>query len=115
MILFFFFLRILFIYLVVLGLSCCMSFFMGFREQGLFWGCSTQLLIAAALPVAKHRFQGIRASGPVARRPRSPRGARAQVSRSVWNLLELRIEATSPALAGRFSTTELPGKPLFDF
>ena len=111
----FFFLRILFIYLAVLGLGCCMSFFLGFREQGLFWGRSTQLLLAAALPVAKRRLQGIRASGLVARRPRCPRGARAQVSPSVWDLLELRIEATSPALAGGFSTPELPGKPLFDF
>jgi len=37
--------------------------------------------------------------------------AQAYLPLSLWNLPRPGIELVSPALAGRFSTTELPGKP----
>ena len=39
-------------------------------------------------------------------------GAQAQLSRSVWALPRSGTEPVSPAVAGRFLTTEPPGKPL---
>ena len=39
-------------------------------------------------------------------------GARAQLLHSMWNLSGPGIEPVSPALAGRFFTTEPSGKPL---
>ena len=39
-------------------------------------------------------------------------GARAQLLRGMWDLPGPGIRSVSPALAGRFSTTVPPGKPL---
>ena len=39
-------------------------------------------------------------------------GARAQLLCSMWDLPGPGLKPVSPALAGRFLTTELPGKPL---
>ena len=38
-------------------------------------------------------------------------GTQAQLLRSIWGLPKLGIKPTSPTLAGRFFTTELPEKP----
>ena len=114
----FFFLRILFIYLVVLGLSCCMSFFLvsGSRGYSLVAALSFSLQWLFLLQSTGSRASTTtRASVVVAHRLSSPCGTSAQLSRSMWNLLAPRIEPKSPVLAGRFFTTELPGKPLFDF
>ena len=42
-------------------------------------------------------------------------GARAQLLRGMWDLPGPGLEPVSPALVGRFLTTELPGKPLNAF
>ena len=42
-------------------------------------------------------------------------GSRAQLLRGMWDLPRPGLEPMSPALAGRFSTTALPGKPLTIF
>ena len=60
------------------------------------------LTVAASL-VAKHRLQTRRLSSC---------GSRAQLLCSMWDLPRPRLEPVSPALAGRFSTTAPPGKPL---
>ena len=59
------------------------------------------LTIAASL-VAEHRLQTRRLSSC---------GSRAQLLRGMWDLPRPGLEPVSPALAGRFSTTEPPGKP----
>ena len=60
------------------------------------------LTIAASL-VAEHRLQMRRLSNC---------GSRAQLLRSMWDLPRSGLEPASPALAGRFSTTAPPGKPV---
>ena len=60
------------------------------------------LTIAASL-VAEHRLQTRRLSN---------RGSRAQLLRGTWDPPRPGLEPVSPALAGRFSTTAPPGKPL---
>ncbi|KAJ8794163.1 hypothetical protein J1605_003309 [Eschrichtius robustus] len=50
----------------------------------------------------EHRIQTLRLSSC---------GSRAQLLRGMWDLPRPGLEPVSPALAGRFSTTALPGKP----
>ena len=52
--------------------------------------------------VAEHRLQTCRLSNC---------GSRAELLRGMWDLPRPGLEPTSPALAGRFSTTAPPGKP----
>ena len=52
--------------------------------------------------VAEHRLQTHRLSNC---------GSRAELLRGMWDLPRPVLEPTSPALAGRFSTTAPPGKP----
>ena len=66
------------------------------------WG---PLTIAASL-VAEHRLQTRRLSTC---------GSRAELLRGMWDLPRPGLEPVSPALAGRFSTTAPPGKPLLCF
>ena len=100
---FLFIIYLLFLFLAVLGLRFCVRAFSSCGE----WG---PLLIAvrgprtiAASIVAEHRLQTLRLSSC---------GARAQLLRSMWDLPRPGLEPVSPALAGRFSTTAPPGKPL---
>ena len=60
-------------------------------------------LTITASPVAGHRLQTRRLSSC---------GSRAQLLRGMWDLSRPGLEPVSPALAGRFSTTAPPGKPL---
>ena len=60
------------------------------------------LTIAASL-VVEHRLQTCRLSSC---------GSRAQLLRGMWDPPRPGLEPVSPALAGRFSTTAPPGKPL---
>ena len=53
--------------------------------------------------VAEHRLQTRRLSSC---------GSRAQALRGMWDLPRPGLEPVSPALAGRFSTTAPPGKPV---
>ena len=95
----------LFIYLfmAVLGLRFCVRAFSSCGERGpLFIAVRGPLTIAASL-VAEHRLQT---------RKLSSCGSRAQLLRSMWDPPRPGHEPVSPALAGRFSTTAPPGKPL---
>ena len=59
----------------------------------------------AAPPVAGHRLQTCRLSSC---------GSRAKLLCGMWDLPRPGLEPVSPALAGRFSTTAPPGKPIID-
>ena len=63
-------------------------------------------LVVAASLVAEHRLQTHRFSHC---------GPRPQFLRGMCDPLRPVLEPVSPALAGRFSTTAPPGKPLFCF
>ena len=64
--------------------------------------CVGLFTIAASL-VAEHRLQTRRLSSC---------GSRAQLLCGMWDLPRPGLEPVSPALAGRFSTTVPPGKPV---
>ena len=87
----------------MLGLCFCARAFSSCGERGpLFIAVRRPLTIAASL-VAEHRLQTHRLSGC---------GSRAQLLRGMWDRPRPGLEPVSPALAGRFSTTAPPGKPL---
>ena len=85
-----------------------------------------ELFTATASLVAENRLEGVGASvvaacglssyGSWALDHRlSSCGAGAKLLSSMWDPPRSGIEPMSPALAGRFFTTEPPGKPLFLF
>ena len=89
--------------MAVLGLRFCARAFSSCSKQGpLFIAVCGPLTIAASL-VVEHRLQTRRLSSC---------GSRAYLLRGMWNLPRPGLEPASPALAGRFSTTAPPGKPL---
>ena len=89
--------------MAVLGLRFCARASSSCGERGpLFIAVRGPLTIAASL-VAELRLQT---------RRRSSCGSRAQLLRGMWDLPRPGLEPVSPALAGRFSTTAPPGKPL---
>ena len=88
--------------MAVLGLCFCARAFSSCGKRGpLFIAVRGPLTIAAS-PVAEHRLQTRRLSNC---------GSRDQSLRDIWDLPRPGLEAVSPALAGRFSTTAPPGKP----
>ena len=103
----FFFLIFIYLFLAVLGLLCelgfCARAFSCCGKWGpLFITVRGPLNVAASLVVG-HKLQTRRLSSC---------GSRAQLIRGMWDLPRPELEPMSPALAGRFSTTEPPGKPL---
>ena len=80
----------LILFLAVLGLHCCAGFSLVVRSEGYSLVVVSRFLIVGASLVG-HRLEGVSAL------PRSD------------------TEPTSPALAGRFFTTEPPGKPWYCF
>ena len=89
--------------MAVLGLRFCARAFSSCGKRGpLFIAVRRPLTIAASL-VAEHRLQMRRLSNC---------GSRAQPLHSMWDPPRPGLEPVSPALAGRFSTTAPPGKPL---
>ena len=89
--------------MAVLGLRFCARAFSSCGKRGpLFIAVRGPLTIAAS-PVAEHGLQTRRLIS---------RGTRAQLLRGMWDLPRPGLEPMSPALAGRFSTTAPPGKPL---
>ena len=93
----------IYLFLAVLGLRFCARAFSSCGKWGpLFIAVSGPLAIAASL-AAKHRLQTRRLSNC---------GSWAQLLRGMWDLPRTGLEPMSPALAGRFSTTAPPGKPL---
>ena len=92
--------------MAVLGLRFCARAFSSCGKRGpLFIAVRGPLTIAASL-VTEHRLQTRRLSNC---------GSRAQLLRGMWDLPRPGLEAVSPALAGRFSTTAPPGKPSYSF
>ena len=97
--------------MAVLGLRFCARASFSCGERGpLFIAVRGPLFIAvrgpltvAASPVAEHRLQTRRLSSC---------GSRAQLLRGMRDPPRPGLEPASPALAGRFSTTAPPGKPL---
>ena len=86
----------------MLGLRFCVRAFSSCGERGpLFIAVHGSLTVMASL-VVEHRLQKCRLSSC---------GSRAQLLRGMWDLPKPGLEPVSPALAGRFSTTVLPGKP----
>ena len=100
---FFFNLFIHYLFLSVLGLRFCARAFSSCGERGpLFIAVRGPLTITASL-VAEHRLQTHRLSSC---------GSRAQLLHGMWDLPRPGLKPVSPVLAGRFSTTAPPGKPL---
>ena len=92
--------------MAVLGLRFCVRAFSSCGKRGpLFITVRGPLTIAASL-VVEHRLQTRRLSNC---------GSRAQPLRGTWDLPRPGLKPMSPALAGRFSTTAPPGKPLFSY
>ena len=89
--------------MAVLGLSSCARAFSRCGKRGpLFIAVRGPVTIAASL-VAEHRLQTRRLSNC---------GSQAWLLRGMWDLPRPGLKPVSPALAGRFSTTAPPGKPL---
>ena len=89
--------------MAVLGLRFCARAFSSCGKRGpLLIAVRGPFTIAASL-VAEHRLQTRRLSNC---------GSRAHLLRGMWDFPRPGLEPMSPALAGRFSTTEPPGKPL---
>ena len=63
-------------------------------------------LTIAAPPAVEHRLQTRRLGNC---------GSRAHLLRGMWDPPRPGLEPVSPALAGRFSATAPPGKPLYIF
>ena len=92
--------------MAVLGLRFCARASSSCGKRGpLLIAVRGPLTVAASL-VAEHRLQTRRLSSC---------GSRAQLLCSMWDLPSPGLEPVSPALAGRFSTTVPPGKPLTSF
>ena len=89
--------------MAVLGLRFCARAFSSCGKWGPLFIAVRGLLTIAASVAAEHRLQTRRLSSC---------GSRAQVLRSMWDLPRPGLEPVSPALAGRFSTTAPPGKPV---
>ena len=87
----------------MLGLRFCARVFFSCSERGpLFIAVRGLFTIAASLAV-EHRLQTCRLSSC---------GSRAHFLRGMWDLPRPGLEPMFPALAGGFSTTAPPGKPL---
>ena len=99
---FIYYLFIIFIFGCVGSSFLCEGFLQLRRVGPLFIAVRGPLTIAASL-VAEQRLQTLRLSSC---------GSRAQLLRGMWDLPRQGLEPVSPALAGRFSTTAPPGKPL---
>ena len=91
--------------MAVLDLRFCARAFSSCGKQGpLFITVRRPLTIAASL-VVEHRLQTRRLSSC---------GSRAHLLCGMWDLPRPGLETVSPALAGSFSTTAPPGKPVAD-
>ena len=89
--------------MAVLGLRFCARAFSSCGKRGPLFIAVRRPLTVAASPVAEHRLQTRRLSNC---------GSRAQLFCGMWDLPRPGLEPVSPALAGRFSTTAPPWKPL---
>ena len=110
----------MYVFLAVLGLHCCEDFSLVAAAGGALLAVCWLLIVLAS--VVELRLQGAQAPAAVAHGLNSfdswalehslnSCGTWAQFLCGMQNLLRPRIEPESPALTGRFFTTELPGKP----
>ena len=102
------------IYLVALGLRCRTGFSSVTVRGGYSQVAGHGLLVVAAPLVAEHELWacGFGSWGPQALGHRlNSCGAWAQLLCGMWRLPGSGTEPMPPALAGRFFTTEPPGKP----
>ena len=90
--------------MAVLGLRFCARAFSSCGKRGLLFIAVCGPLTVVASPVAEHMLQTHRLSNC---------GSGAQLLHSMWDLPRPGLEPVSPALAGRFSSTEPPRKPSF--
>ena len=98
-----FFYLFIYLFMTVLSPRFCARAFSSCGKWGpLFIAVRGPLTIAASL-IAEHRLQTRRLSNC---------GSRAQLLRGMRDPPRPGLEPMSPALAGRFSTTAPPGKPL---
>ena len=102
----FIFYLFIYLFLAVLGLCFCARAFSSCGKRGPLFIAVRRPLIIAASSVAEHRLQTRRLSSC---------GSWAQLLRGMWDLPRPGLQPVSPALAGRFSTTAPPGKPLCTF
>ena len=94
---------LIYLFMAVLGLRFCARAFSSCGKWGpLFIAVRGPLTITASF-VVEHGLQTHRLSNC---------GSRAQLLRGMWDLPRPGLEPVSPALAGRFSTTAPPGKPM---
>ena len=93
------------LFLAVLDL-CCFVDFPSHREQGLLSRCSPRASL-----VEEHGLWGFRSGSLRALEHRL--NTWAQLLHGMWDLPRPGIESESPAWAGRFFTTEPPGKLAF--
>ena len=89
----------MYLFLVALGLHCCVQAFSSCGKQGLLFVAMCKLLVGWFLVVE----QGLQAC--------RHQQLRAQLLCSMWDLPRLGIEPMSPTLAGRFLSPVPPGKP----
>ena len=108
--------------LVVLDLHGCADVPLVAESGGLSAAAVCEPLAGATSPVVKRRLQGTLLSAAAARglssggsraveQRLSSCGARVQLLHGIWDPPRPGPEPTSAATAGRFFTTELPGKP----
>ena len=93
------------IYFGALGLHCWVQAFSSCCEQGLLFAIEHGPLFAVAWLVAEHRIWSTQASLAAA--------GGLQLLHCTWDLLRSGSKPMFPALAGRFLSTEPPGKFLF--
>ena len=106
MVVLFFFLINLF--LAALDLRCCSWASSDCGERGPLFVAVCKPLLAVASLVVEHGLSSCGSRAP--ERRLSSRGTRAQSLRGMWDPPGPGLEPVSPALAGRFPTTEPPGK-----
>ena len=95
----------------MLGLWCRAGFSLVAVSRGSFLLAVCGYLLAEASLMVEHGFSGVQASVVVARGLGNC-DALAQLLHGMWNLPRPGLKPVSPALAGRFFTTEPPRKHL---
>ena len=120
----FFFFNLINLLLAVLPLRCCLHWaFSSCGKWGLFSSCGVQashwwLLLLQSTASRVCGFQQLQHTGSAVaalKLQSSSCGILAYLPLGMWDLPGPGIKPTSPALAGRFFTTEPPGKPFLLF
>ena len=89
--------KLTYLFLAVLSLHCCVGSFSSCCKRGLLSHCGTRLFSAVTF-IPEHSLNSC--------------GTQAKLLHRMWDHPGPGIKPVSSALAGRFFTTEPPGKPL---